>query len=116
VTCVQHVPAGTTAPIIGGGFGVNVGFTADSRYLATSGDSAVSGWDPVDHLQLFHASLIARGALSPTGKQWVTAAVGGISVYPCELCGGLNHLFALAQRDTTRRLTPSERATYLKQG
>jgi WD40 repeat protein len=112
----QHIPAGSAPPFIGSGFGVSVGFTMDSRYLATSGDSALTAWDPTDHLQLFRADLVTRGAMNPGGTELVTVGLGGAALYPCDLCGGLSHLLEVAKRNTTRQLTPSEKATYLTQG
>jgi WD40 repeat protein len=95
---------------------VQVGFSADSNYLVASGDGVLNVWDIATQLQLFHAAPVSRGALSPNANQ-ITAALGaGVAVYPCQLCGGLGHLLAVAQRNTTRQLTRSERAAYLKQG
>ena len=115
LTTFQHVPS-NLAIYVGPGLGVQVGFSADSNYLVTSGDGALNTWDLADHLQLFHSDPVARGGLSPNGAQTVTALGVGVELYPCDLCGGLDHLLALAKRNTTRQLTPSERATYLKQG
>ncbi len=109
----QHVPTGSAYSLVGDGLGVLVGFTADSQYLLTSGDLTVNVWDPADHLELFHAYPVARGALSPDGTQIVTASLGGVNLYPCDLCGGLSHLFQVAKRHTTRQLTAAERETYL---
>ncbi len=115
LTTFQHVPS-NLAIYVGPGLGVQIGFSADSNYLVTSGDGALNAWDLADHLQLFHSDPVTRGGLSPNGTQLVTAFGAGVSLYPCDLCGGLNHLLAIANRNTTRQLTPSERATYLKQG
>ncbi len=110
----QHADAsqyGFEGPAIG----VQVGFTADSRILVTSGDLALEAWDPADHQQLFKV-FAAHGALNPAGTQFVAATAGGVSVYPCDLCGDLPRLLAVAKRDSTRDFTPSERRTYLTQG
>ena len=112
----QHVPEGSATAYVGGGAGVQVGFSDDSSYLLTSGDSVVNAWDIADHLQLFHAQFVTRGALSPDATKVVTAAQSGVAVYPCELCGGLNHLLAVAKQNTTRSLNKSERSLYLTQG
>ena len=115
LTTFQHVPS-NLALYVGPGLGVQIGFSADSNYLVTSGDGALNAWDLADHLQLFHSDQVARGGLSPNGAQLVAAFGAGVTLYPCDLCGGLNHLLVVAKRNTTRQLTPSERATYLKQG
>ncbi len=115
LTTFQHVPSNLEL-YVGPGLGVQIGFSADSNYLVTSGDGALNAWDLADHLQLFHSDPVARGGLSPNGAQLVTAFGAAVTLYPCDLCGGLNHLLAIAKRNTTRQLTPSERATYLKQG
>jgi WD40 repeat protein len=112
----QHVPEGSASAYVGGGAGVQVGFSDDSNYLLTSGDSVVNAWDIADHLELFHAEFVTRGALSPDATQVVTAGQSGVAVYLCELCGGLSHLLAVAKRNTTRSFTSSERALYLTQG
>jgi WD40 repeat protein len=114
-----QVPAGSTSPYVGSGFGVYVGFTADSNYLVTTGDLALEAWDLADQLQTFKTparSPVARGSMSPDGTRLVTASAAGVAVYPCELCGGLPQLLAVARRHTTRSLTRGERAKYLTQG
>jgi WD40 repeat protein len=97
------------------GGAVYVGFTRDSRILATVGDDALEAWDIADHLQLFHA-FADRGGLNLEGTEFVAAAGDRLSVYPCELCGGLPQLVAVAKRYVTRGLTAEERATYLNPG
>jgi hypothetical protein len=94
---------------------VYVGFTADSKRLLTVGDQAVEAWDLSDGQQLFRAFAF-RGNLSPDGTKLVTASAGGLSVYPCELCGGLRDLLALAKRHTTRAFTAGEQARFLSRG
>lgn len=100
---------------ITGTTGVYVAFTKDSRELLTVGDQAVEAWDPSDGTQLFKAFAV-RGSLSPDGTQLVGTTADGVSIYPCDLCGGLTRLLAVAKRNTTRDFTPVERATYLTGG
>jgi len=95
--------------------GAQVGFTADSRILITSGDLALEAWDPADHQQLFKVFAV-HGALNPAGTQFVAATATGVAVYPCDLCGNLQQLLTVAKRDTTRSFTKVERRTYLTQG
>jgi WD40 repeat protein len=94
---------------------VFVGFTGDSRILATVGDNALEAWDIADHLQLLKA-FAARGGLNLAGTEAVATAGDRLSVYPCELCGGLPQLMAVAKRQVTRGLTAEEKATYLNPG
>ncbi len=109
----QQVPL--NLPFVTGSIGVQVGFSADSSILLTSGDAAVEAWDPAAHLQLFRAYPVARGDISPDGRTLATASASGIALYPCDLCGDLHDLLATAGRETTRNLTSGERALYLNE-
>ena len=53
------------------GYGVQVGFTRDSRILVTAGDWALEGWDIQDHLRLFDTYIgpYGHGALDPGGTR-----------------------------------------------
>jgi WD40 repeat protein len=97
------------------GGAVLVGFTHDSRILTTAGDDALEGWDVGDHLQIFSA-FASHGSLNLDGTQFVATAGDRLSVYPCDLCGRLPQLLAVAKHHVTRGLTPQERATYLGPG
>ncbi|MBV9472161.1 MAG: hypothetical protein JO206_04265, partial [Solirubrobacterales bacterium] len=112
----EHVPPGDFPSVVGNGFGVSAGFTNDSRYLVTAGDTAIEAWDLTSHLQLFRASSVDRGSMSSASDELVTARGDGVALYSCDACGGLSRLLAVAKRDTTAQLTPAQRATYLKQG
>jgi WD40 repeat protein len=85
------------------GFGVAVSFTRDSQILVTVGDNAIKAWNIVDHLPLFDGFTGAsgHGALDLAGNEFVTAVGDKLSVYPCDLCGGLSRLLALAKRVPT---------------
>ena len=84
------------------GYGVNVGFTRDSRILMTSGDFAVEGWDIQDHLRVFDAYIDhGAGNLDLGGTEFVTAAGKQLAVYHCDLCGGLSSLLAVAKHRVT---------------
>jgi WD40 repeat protein len=97
------------------GGAVYVGFTRDSRILLTVGDLALEAWDVADHLQLFDA-FAARGSLNLDATEFVATAGDQLSLYPCDLCGGLPQLLAVAKRELTRGLTAQEKATYLNTG
>jgi WD40 repeat protein len=113
----QHADPSTYSLVGGGTLGVLVSFTRDSRILITSGDNALRAFMIAGHQQVFQSALVARGDLSPDGTRFVTSSQGtGIAVFPCDLCGGLNQLLAVARGRLTRDFTPAERATYLTQG
>jgi hypothetical protein len=46
----------------------------------------------------------------------VGTTINGVSTYPCDLCGPLPQLLAVAKRNTTRGFTPTEKSTYLTAG
>jgi WD40 repeat protein len=80
------------------GYGVNVGFTRDSRTLLTVGDLAVEGWNIESRLRLFDAFIDhGAGSLDPAGTRFVTAAGDRLAVFPCDLCGGLSQLLTVAK-------------------
>jgi WD40 repeat protein len=97
------------------GGAVGVGFTRDSRVLITVGDLALEAWDVADHLQLFD-TFAGHGSLNLGGTEFVATAGDRLSLYPCDLCGGLPRLLSVAKRELTRRLTEQEKATYLHPG
>ena len=105
----------STYGFVTGGTGVFVAFTRDSRVLMTVGDFALEAWSPADGTQLFKAFAV-RGNLSPDGSQFVGTTINGVSTYPCDLCGDLPKLLAVAKRNTTRNFTPAERTSYLTAG
>ncbi len=92
--------------------GVHVGFSPNSQVLVTSGDDALEAWEVSSGLKLFDA-FASRGDLDPSATAFVATAGGRLSVYPCELCGGLPALLATARRELTRGFTPQESLTYL---
>jgi WD40 repeat protein len=107
----DQVPAGTVAPYLTGGYGVLVGFTANSRNLITAGDRAIAGWDVSSNLELFHQVPVAKGNMSPSSNEFVTAGLTGLAVYSCDACGDHADLLAAANRITAQThtsLTPSE--------
>jgi WD40 repeat protein len=118
----QALPPGD-AGVLSPGAGVRVGFTQDSRTLTTFAtatgldENTLEAWNIHDQLQLFQVDpLLAAGSMNAAGTELVTATpLGGISVYPCQLCGGLPQLLALAKHRVTRSFTPAERAQYLSQ-
>jgi WD40 repeat protein len=109
----QEFPSEDVSPLVGGGLGIATGFTANSSDLIATGDDYLQAWSPSSHVELFSA-YPDRGVLNPAGTQLAAVNGGGLSIYSCDLCGGLKQLQVLA----SRRLTfDSAYETYLrKQG
>ena len=60
---------------------------------------------------------MTSASFTPDGRTIVTSSADGtVRTYRCDLCGGLDELLTLAQRQlaaTHRTLTPAERRRYL---
>ncbi|HEV3128496.1 MAG TPA: TIR domain-containing protein, partial [Solirubrobacteraceae bacterium] len=95
--------------------GVRVAFSQSGDTLTSSGDFALRAWDVQTGQLLFDAPFTTVGLGTPDGQQLVAINSGRLAVYACEECGGLDQLLAAAARNTTRGLTPAERALYLHQ-
>jgi len=106
----QFTLANRTAP-----GGVLVGFTGARGSLASAGDGEVEAWDIADHLQVFAAPAV-HGSTNLAGSEVVGTVGRDLSLYRCELCGGLSELLAAARRDVTRGLSAGERDHYLASG
>jgi hypothetical protein len=96
--------------------GIQVSFSRNSDTLTTTGDQAAREWEVQTGQLLFDLPFALGGGSTPDGQRIVADAPGGLGVYSCELCGGLSHLMTVARHNVTRRLTPGERALYLRQG
>ena len=101
---------------VGGGLGIRASISDDGRTLFMTGQNTAEVWSLADHRQLLHAYPIGPGALNPAASQAAIANGGGISLYPCPLCGGLPRLLAAAHVQTIRSLTPAERRQFLATG
>ena len=100
---------------------VHVGFTLDSKYLQTftptSAGNTLEAWNVPENVEVFSAFPVSSGSLNANETKVVTTSVqGGVSMYPCQLCGGTSQLLAVAKQRITRGFTPAERAQYLTQG
>jgi WD40 repeat protein len=95
--------------------GTRVAFSQSGDTLTSSGDLALRAWDVQTGQLLFDAPFTTVGLGTPDGQQLVAINSGRLTVYACEECGGLEQLLATAARNTTRGLTPAERALYLHQ-
>jgi WD40 repeat protein len=82
------------------GGGVDVGFAGDSSILVTVGDQEIRAWEIADQLPLFGSFIgkYGHGTLDPAGTELVTGDGHTLSVYRCDLCGGLSSLLATARR------------------
>ena len=94
----------------------SAGFSADGKFVLTSGGGKTLLWDVVTGEQLYEWSegslVVAEELFSPDGMRVLTAGRQAAHVYPCEVCGSLDELVALAEQRATRELTDRERATY----
>jgi WD40 repeat protein len=100
----------------------DVTFSADGRFLLTaSQDRSARIWDTAtgESVETFSNRVQARFdwdsvSFGPEGKIiMIHPSEGGIKLFPCELCGSLDELRALAKLRVTRSLTPDERERYL---
>ena len=90
-------------------------FSPDGTLVVTSSDdSTVRLWRVADGVQLDLVNTPQPGGSYQTGNVGPTGAVlvQGDPTFLCQVCGSLDQLLALAQRRSTRALTPDERATY----
>jgi WD40 repeat protein len=90
-------------------------FSPDGRLVVTSSDdSTVRLWRVADGVQLDLVNAPQPGGIYQPGNVGPTGAVlvRGDPTFLCEVCGSLDQLLRLAQRRSTRALTPDERATY----
>jgi hypothetical protein len=100
---------------LAGTAGVLVGFTKTGT-LVTSGDFATRDWRISTGQMEFDAPFSDGGVATPDGQRVLVNVAGTLGVYPCDLCGGLSALMATARHQVTRRLSPTERALYLRRG
>jgi WD40 repeat protein len=102
LTHTFHQTSGTPAQITESSNLVAVGFSANSRYLATraggTGGGAVSfdEWDLQTGAKLLSLSGLANAVGSPDGRRLLTVGLAGLREYSCDLCGSLRQLEALA--------------------
>jgi WD40 repeat protein len=97
-------------------------FSQDGRWLISAANKAAlwdmgtDGGEPILRLR-GHEGTTTAATFDPTGNLIVTGGVDGtVRTYSCEICGGIDHLLALANRRlaaTRRELTAEEREQYL---
>jgi hypothetical protein len=102
----QLVPAGDVPAVIGGvegGPGVSVDFTADSSKLVMTGAGAYEGatveaWSLTPgHEALLGRLIYNKGTMNPAGTEFVGVSSLGVSLYHCDVCGGLPQLESVAR-------------------
>ena len=60
-----------------------------------------------------HPAGVLQLTFSPDGNQLVSLHEGSARFTPCDVCGPIEDVLALAGQRVTRDLTPEERARYL---
>lgn len=96
-------------------------FSPDGRWIVTAGPISARIWNVTDGRPLMYlygpTSPVSALAFESDSRTIITREEDGVvRRYPCELCGGLGELMALARarlRGTERALTEAERARYL---
>jgi WD40 repeat protein len=112
---LQHANTSVYGVIASPLIGVRLGFSPDGQTVATSGDLAMQAWNVQNGQSLFNVRAVV-GDMAFNPPRLISADTGAVKLYVCDLCGGREQLLATAARDTTRELTPGERALYLHQG
>lgn len=110
----QHGPGPAT--VVGGVLGVRAAFSSDSRTLLTIGEVTAETWNIADHVRLLRAYPAGTGDLDRAATRIIIGNGGGVTVYPCTLCGGIPQLLQTAAHQLTRGFTPFERGQYLNLG
>ena len=94
----------------------SAGFSADGKFVLTTGGGKTLLWDVATGEQLYAWNegdlVVAEELFSPDATRVLTADSQAAHVYACEVCGSLDELVALAEQRATRELTDRERATY----
>lgn len=94
-----------------------ISFSPDGTRLAGIGtDNLVRLWNTDgsgEALTFDHPAGTQQLAFSADGRHFVTLYGANVRLTPCEVCGPIADVLALASRRATRELTAEERATYL---
>ncbi|MFG1994980.1 hypothetical protein ACGFJ7_33895 [Actinoplanes sp. NPDC048988] len=95
-----------------------IGFSPDGRLIAGIGtDDVLRVWntDGSGEALTFAPPADARDlAFSADGRELITVHDDHLRITPCEVCGPIGEVLALAAQRTTRDFTPEERAKYLR--
>ena len=98
-------------------------FSQDGRWLISAANKAAlwdlgtDGGEPILRLR-GHTGTTTAATFDASGRRIVTGGVDGtVRTYVCDICGGIDHLLALAGQRlaaTRRELTAEEREQYLR--
>src|SRR5262249_45361566 len=97
-------------------------FNSDGSRLVSAGDDgAVRVWDWARGVQVLvlrgHRGGVDSVSFSADGRRVASGGEDGtVRVWPCDVCGPIRKVLALAGARVTRPLTASERSVYLQQG
>ncbi|GLZ02466.1 hypothetical protein [Actinoplanes sp. NBRC 103695] len=96
-----------------------ISFSPDGKLIAAAGtDNVMRLWNTDgsgEPLTFDHPADARQLAFSADGRQLITLYGATIRFTPCEVCGPIDEVLALAGQRTTRDFTPEERAKYLRQ-
>jgi WD40 repeat protein len=94
-----------------------IGFSPDGKLIAGAGtDDVVRVWNTDgsgEALTFDHPAGVRQLAFSADGRQLIARYATNARFTPCEVCGPIDDVLALAGQRTTRDFTPEERANYL---
>lgn len=97
----------------------SVGFRRDGERLVTAGlDGTVRVWDPAQPEALAILRALGRRSFvaqfSPDGRRVLATVLDdAVWIMPCEVCGSLRDVLALARARAARQLTAEERRRFL---
>jgi WD40 repeat protein len=96
-----------------------ISFSPDGRLIAGVGtDGVVRLWSTDgsgEALAFDHPAGTRQIAFGADGRQLITLVGADVRSTPCEVCGPIGEVLALAGQRTTRDFTPEERAKYLRE-
>jgi WD40 repeat protein len=96
-----------------------ISFSPDGKLIAGVGtDDVVRLWNTDgkgEPLTFDHPTGARQLAFSADGKQLITLYGKTVRFTPCDVCGPIDEVLALAEQRTIRDFTPQERTRYLRE-